>query len=104
MAEDDPILRAWREAKPETKLGDAPIEDAYRQQMNAIAAALDGFLNDDAKGDDRATGFVLMVFPFGDHSGRCNYISNGADRRDVVTLMKEMIARFEGQPELSGRA
>lgn len=96
MAEDDPILRAWREAKPENKLGDAPIEDAYRQQMNAIAGALDGFLNDDAKGDDRATGFVLMVFPFGDHSGRCNYISNGADRRDVVTLMKEMIARFEG--------
>jgi hypothetical protein len=44
-----------------------------------------------------------MVFPFGDH-GRCNYISNGPDRRDVVTLMKEMIQRFEGQPEMEGRA
>jgi hypothetical protein len=31
-------------------------------------------------------------------------MSNGADRRDVVTLMKEMIARFEGQPEVSGKA
>ena len=41
-------------------------------------------------------------FPFGDHSGRCNYISNGADRKDVVTLMKKMIARFEGQPEIEG--
>jgi hypothetical protein len=45
-----------------------------------------------------------MVFPYGDHSGRCNYISNGADRKDVVTLMKEMIARFEGQPEMKGHA
>jgi hypothetical protein len=31
-------------------------------------------------------------------------MSNGADRRDIVTLMKEMIARFEGQPELKGQA
>jgi hypothetical protein len=46
----------------------------------------------EAKGADRPTGFVLMVFPFSD-KGRCNYISNGADRRDIVTLMKEMIAR-----------
>jgi hypothetical protein len=45
-----------------------------------------------------------MVFPFGDRTGRCNYISNGADRRDIVTLMKEMIGRFEGQPEMKGRA
>jgi hypothetical protein len=50
---------------------------------------------------------VLMVFPFsGFEKGdtRCNYISNGADRNDVVTLMKEMITRFEGQPEMKGRA
>ena len=104
MPEEDPILRAWREAKPEEKLGDAPIENAYRQQMNELARALDDILNDGAKGDDRATGFVLLVFPFGDRSGRANFISNGADRRDIVTLFKEMIARFEGQPELSGRA
>jgi hypothetical protein len=31
-------------------------------------------------------------------------MSNGADRKDVVTLMKEMIARFEGQPEVAGKA
>lgn len=40
----------------------------------------------------------------GHTDGRCNYISNGADRNDVVVLMKEMIARFEGQPKMSGRA
>ena len=87
------------------RLGDAPIQDEYRQLMNAVARGLDQMFNGDAKGQDRKTGFVLMVYPFGDDTkGRCNYISNGADRRDVVTLMKEMIARFEGQPELSGRA
>ena len=87
------------------KLGDAPIEAAYRAQMNIIAAALDEFLNGKLKGNARQVGFVLLTFPFGDDpKGRCNFISNGADRRDVVTLMKEMIARFEGQPELSGKA
>jgi hypothetical protein len=56
-----------------------------------------------AKGDDRENGFVLLVFKFGD-KGRCNFISNGADRRDIVTLFKEMISRFEGQAEMRGRA
>ena len=32
-----------------------------------------------------------------------NYISN-ADRADVVTLLKEQLARFEGQPEMKGSA
>jgi hypothetical protein len=70
-----------------------------------MAKVLDVCLNGDKRGNDREWGFVCMVFPFGDDpKGRCNYISNGADRKDVVTLMKEMIARFEGQPELKGRA
>lgn len=87
------------------RLGDAPIQQEYRDQMNSLARGLDMLLNGDAKGADRKTGFVLLVFPFGNADGsRCNFISNGADRRDVVTLMKEMIARFEGQPEMSGRA
>jgi hypothetical protein len=44
------------------------------------------------------------MFPFSDigdgGEGRCNFISNGADRKDIVTLFKEMITRFEGQPEM----
>jgi hypothetical protein len=86
------------------RLGDAAIEGRYREQMRDLAAVLDEFFNGDAKGVDRKTGFVLMVFPFGAQDGRCNYISNGADRRDIVTMMKEQIARFEGQPEMKGRA
>lgn len=86
------------------RLGDAPIEQAYREQMNAVAAALDKTFNDDAKGDDRKVGFVLLLFEYGEKEGRCNFISNGADRKDIVTLFKEMIKRFEGQPEMTGRA
>ena len=86
-------------------LGDAPIPERYREQMSAIAATLDELFNGNAKGAARKAGFVLLVFPFGDAKGaRCNFISNGADHKDVVTLMREMIARFEGQPEMTGRA
>ena len=75
-----------------------------REKMNAVAQLLDEFFNGDAKGADRNAGFVLLVFPFGSHDGRCNFISNGADRKDIITLFREMIARFEGQPEIEGRA
>ncbi len=72
--------------------------------MNVIAQALDKVFNGDKRGRERPTGFVLMAFAeFDRGDARCNFISNGADRRDVVVLMKEMIARFEGQPEVSGR-
>jgi hypothetical protein len=95
------------EQKRRHQLGDAPIEAEYHQKMVAIADVLNELFNGDAKGAARETGFVLMVFPFdgpGKGDGRCNYISNGANRADVVTLMKEMIARFEGQPEMKGSA
>lgn len=85
-------------------LGDQPIQDEHRALMNRVAGALDHMFNDDLRGADRKTGFVLLVFPFGEASGRCNFISNGSDRKDIVALFKEMIARFEGQPEMQGRA
>jgi hypothetical protein len=84
--------------------GDAPIEPSYRDMMVGVAKALDETFNDGRKGDARKVGFILLVFPFGENEGRCNYISNGADRRDVVTMLKEQIKRFEGQPEMMGRA
>ena len=90
-----------------SRLGDAPLEEKYRETMNAVARGLDEIFNGEARGSARTTGFVLLVFPFSDgvaDNERCNFISNGADRRDVVALMKEMIARFEGQPEMRGKA
>jgi hypothetical protein len=87
------------------QLGDAPITADQRERMNAVAAMLDEVFNGEAKGKDRKVGFVLLQFKFGDEAGnRCNFISNGADRKDIVAMFKEMIARFEGQPEMQGRA
>jgi hypothetical protein len=99
-------------ATDDKRLGDAPIEEKYRELMNSVARMLDQIFNPDTfspheRGIDpslRKTGFVLLVFPFGDHEGRCNYISNGADRHDVVIMMKEQIKRFEGQPDVEGHA
>jgi hypothetical protein len=86
------------------RLGDAPIQPEYIRLMNTIAGVLDEAFNGEAKGEDRKTGFVLLVFPFGDQEGgRTNYISN-ASRKDVVTMLKEQVKRFEGQPELKGTA
>lgn len=94
----------WNDLPHEARLGDEPIEEAYRDEMQTLAHALDEYFNGEVRGTDRKTGFVLMVFPFGDEAGRCNYISNGSDRRDVVVLMKEMIRRFEGAPDVTGHA
>lgn len=58
----------------------------------------------EAKGDSREIGIVVLMFPFGATDGRCNFISNGADRAEIVSLFKEMISRFEGQPATKGRA
>jgi hypothetical protein len=96
--------RDFYRQQPQERLGDAPVQAEYHAQMTAVAQALDEMFNGKAGGPGRKTGFVLMVFPFDDHTGRCNYMSNGASREDVATLMKEMIARFEGQPEVEGKA
>lgn len=84
------------------RLGDAPIERRLHKIMNSMARFVDASLNG-APHKPKRNGFILLVFPFDDHKGRCNYISN-ANREDVVVLMKEQLARFEGQPEVRGRA
>lgn len=71
-----------------------------QELMRALAKTLDGLLND-ASG--KTTGFVLLTFPFDGPAGqRTNYIAN-CDRADVVVALKEIVARFEGQPQQSGR-
>jgi hypothetical protein len=85
---------------------DDEIDPEFKEGMHVIASALDELFNEDKKGKDRTTGFVLLIFPFSEldkAEPRCNYISN-ADRENVVTLLKEMVARFEGQPEMRGHA
>lgn len=89
--------------RPHT-IGDAPIDEQYLAQMQAIASVLDEQFNPGmAVSGQRTTGFVLLVFPFWSTEGRCNYISN-ADRKDVVTMLREQLAYFEGMPRAKGRA
>jgi hypothetical protein len=85
------------------RIGDAPIQDEYRETMKMIAKFVDEMFNGDAKPGERKVAFILMVFPFDDHEGRCNYMSN-AERKDVITLLKEQLARFEGSPDVKGTA
>ncbi len=80
-----------------------PISAEYLEQMNRVAGSLDRVFNGDAKGPDRKVGFALFVFPFGGPDGqRTNYISN-SDRRAMIVALKEVLARFEGQPHVKGR-
>lgn len=78
-------------------IGDAPIDPEYQEKMVTMAYALDDYFNSPVKGAARQTGFVLLVFPFGEKEGRCNYISNGAGRDDIVKLFEEQIKRFKGE-------
>jgi hypothetical protein len=81
-----------------------PVSDKYRAEMTATAQALDELFNGDAKGKDRKVAFMLLVSEFGKiDGGRVNYISNGA-RADCHAMLKELLARWEGQPEQVGTA
>lgn len=74
-----------------------PISKRYHRRMNDLAKGIDKIFNPNKKRKD--TGFVLLVFPFTEDitgTGRVNYISN-AEREDVLTAMKEFIARAEGR-------
>ena len=81
-------------------LGDAPVEREFVDKMKAVMQTIDHFFN--GEDEPKKIGIILMVFPF-DSDGRCNYMSN-ANRDDVVVMLKEQIKRFEGQPEMKGRA
>ena len=76
--------------------------DETRRFLNTLASVLDDALNEGAH--PKRTAFVLLVMPFnGPEGARTNYVSN-AKREDIVNMMKEVVARFEGQPEQKGTA
>jgi hypothetical protein len=95
---EEASMTAAQEFERAEKLGDQPIEDEYHAMMRSVARAIDELLNGpNPQVGEKENGFVLLVFKFGDR-GRCNFISNGANREDITVLFKEMIARFEGAP------
>lgn len=80
----------------DNRIGNAPIEPEFYEMMNKLAHGLDHMFN---QGEEKRIGFILMTFNFGDKPGRCNYISN-AQREDVVVLLREQLAYFEGMPDI----
>jgi len=75
----------------------SPIQEEQREFMNALAQGIDRILNQNTVGLKREWCFVLLSAKFGEiDNGRVNYISNG-ERADIVTMMKELIGRFEGR-------
>ena len=76
-------------------MSDAPIQSTHRETLNAIASGLDNVLN--GKDRRKKLGFALFVFEFGDvDANRVNYISN-ADRPEMLTAVREWLARAEGR-------
>jgi hypothetical protein len=86
-------------------MSEGPIEPKHHAVMNALAKGIDNALNGkDTPKADKKVGFFLGVFNFGDiDAARFNYISN-ANRDDIIVLLKEMRAKFEGQPDIEGHA
>jgi hypothetical protein len=76
---------------------DDPVQEQYREKLNALARGLDDFLNGDRQpGDLKKLGFALFMFEFGAGPGRINYISN-ASRDDMLVAVREWLARAEGR-------
>ncbi len=87
------------------QLGDGPIVAKHAALMNKLGVLLDRAFNGNEQGEDRKNGFILIVFPFSEATEdepRANYVSN-ASRDDVVIMLKEQVARFEGQSMEPGR-
>ena len=85
---------------------DEPISDEYVAKMHGIMGVIDEVFNETAKGADRKIGIILLVFPINGEpeTSQVNYMSNGPDRDDVKAMFKEILARWEGQPMIEGRA
>jgi hypothetical protein len=72
-------------------------QELMEEALNSIAYALDQILNgkDVRETKQRKNGFVLLIFPYNDDTGRCNYVSNGANRDDIIKMFKAQIKHFE---------
>lgn len=56
-------------------VGDEPIQQELKAQMNTVAKMIDEHLNGHAHCTNPRFGFVILAFPMTDE-GRCNYIGN----------------------------
>lgn len=67
--------------------------DPDHDVLQAVARGLDRVFNGEAKGDDRQTGFCLLVYGF-NAPGIANYVSNNR-RQDMIEALRETADRLE---------
>lgn len=75
---------------------------ASRDAMMQVGEALDTLLNGtDARAGkiERKSGFVLIVFPFGEIGQRCNYVGVGAERAEMIEVMQRQIEVWKEEAE-----
>jgi len=73
---------------------------SLQEFFNSIAATLEQIFNGKEALNDkslRKTGFILMVYPYATNDERCNFISNGATRTDILARLKVQVRSFEDQ-------
>lgn len=69
--------------------------------MQGLARTVDALITG---ATDQRLGFALLVFDLdGTEGSRTNYVGN-CDRKDMLAALKEVVARWEGQPQQRGTA
>lgn len=71
------------------------------ENAQTLAGYVDVLLNGNR---GRTVGFALVFFPLGEPDRTLvNYVGN-CERADMLVMLKEIVARWEGQPEQRGTA
>lgn len=77
------------------------MADPTTDFMQSLARTVDALLT---SASGQRLGFALLVFDLdGQEGSRTNYVGN-CDRKDMLAALKEVVARWEGQPQQRGRA
>lgn len=78
--------------------GIEPIEFELQGLMRELGNAIDDAVND-GQGFEGTTGFLLMIY---DETG-CNFLTN-RPRANVMETLREMLEKYDQEPDTVGRA
>jgi hypothetical protein len=88
------LLREEREAAAMTTRYEDATESERSVMLNDMASVLDHYFNGGRKGEDRLTGFCLMVWPFGNGPVGCAFVSN-CEPVSLAKLVRELSDKMD---------